>query len=304
MIKLNKQLLKQSKEKMYFEKELKKVVYEPLEDNYIAFDILVENIKYLFEVDNVDFYWQNSNNNYYNIIENKLYNITSLRLGEKRAKKVYKNVVDCIENKDELKIFKKYKQKFIEHFQDMEIEVQIYWNDLGDNNISFDWNQIDNFIKDIEEIEWFSFKQNQTTYYNYINEIIITEIENIRDDIMEEYEMLEIDVKWHSQSDRDVYIIYFHKDDIWKIEKHHWISIKDWIKQVENAIWSLFTIQEIWYSEIYNIKYYNENKELTSEEEEKEFISSIVVYDICDDIKEEIRKDWGYSKEIEIESNF
>ena len=307
MIKLNKELIKQSKEKMYFEKELKRVEYEPLEDNYIAFDMLTENINYLFDIEGVDFYWYNKNSrNFRNILEDKLYNHTSTRLGEKRAKEVYKNVVDCIEHKDELKIFKKYKQKFIEHFQDVEIEIEIYWNDAGDNNINFDWKQIDNFIRDIEEIEGFSFADWSKYPWGVpeLFELIENEIENIRDDIMEEYEMLEIDVKWYSQSDRDVYIIYFHKDDIVKIEEKHGISIQNWEEQVEKAIWSLFTILEVWYSEIYNVKYYNENKEFTKEEEEKEFISSIIVYDISENIEEEIRETEWYSKEIEIEGDF
>ena len=304
MLKLNKELIKQSKEKMYFEKELKRVEYEPLEDNYIAFDMLVEDINHLLDVDDVDFIWYNKNSRNKNILEDKLYNQTSVQLWEKRAKEVYKKVINSIEDKEELEVIKKYKNDVISFLEDFEIGVEIYSNDAGDNDISLSKYEVNYYISSIEKKEDFIFEQNPTTYYNYIDEIIINEIKEFEHDIMEEFEVLEIDVNWYCQGDRDFYVIYFHIDDIPKIEKYHSMSIENWIEQVEKAIWSLFTIQEIWYSEIYNIKYYNENKEFTSEEEEKEFISSIVVYDICEDIEEQIRQAEWYNKDIKIESDF
>jgi len=160
-------MIKENKEKVYFEKELEKVVYEELEDNQISFDCLVEDINYLLDVEWVDFIWYNKNSrNYGNILESKLYNETSVQLWEKRAKEVYKNVLDCIEDKEELEVIKKYEDDFISFLKDFEVGVSIGWDDW--NYINIEEYEINRYISSVEKKEDFNFERNPTTYYNYI----------------------------------------------------------------------------------------------------------------------------------------
>jgi len=165
--------------------------------------------------------------------------------------------------------------------KDFEVEI---W----DNDISFFVDPIEEIVEEIEEKE-------EIEFFADIKRIIKVEIQNSWDGILEDYEVLEIKVNWYSQDDWDVYVIFFHRDDIPKIENYHWISIKNWTEQVQKLISSLFKVQQIGYSEIY----YNENKE-----KQREFIGAILFYDLCDDIEEEIRRDWGYSSETVIEGDF
>ena len=286
MLKLNKEILNESKEKMYYEKELEKVEYQPLE-SWFAFEALLEDIFELIDIPGVDILAYNKNSRNINILRNTVDTVKEVKIWKKIAKKIYQNVLDCLEDEEERKIFKKHKEYFIDFLKDFEVQI---WDD----DISFFVDDIDEFVEEIENYEQINFD---------IKGIIKEEIINCWDDIMEEYEVLKINVRWYSQGDWDKYIIYYHIDDIPKIEEHHGISIEKWMNQVHKLMSSLFTIQQIWYSEVYKIKYFNENKEFTQEETQKEPVSTIMIYDLSDDIEKQIREDWWY-EEVEIEENF
>ena len=103
MLKLNKELITQSKEKMYYEKNLKKVVYEPLEDNYLAFEVLFEDILNLLDIPEVDFLWYNKNSRNLNLFKDKLDEVKEVKIGKKIAKKIFENILECLEDvKDHL----------------------------------------------------------------------------------------------------------------------------------------------------------------------------------------------------------
>lgn len=299
-LKLNEKLISESEEKKYYTKELKKVVYEDMEDNIMAFNMLVEDVNNLLDVEWVNFHCINKNSrNYYNIVKDKISNTILMELWKEKAEKLYNEVMEDLEDEGDLKVFKKYKEEFIEHFEKVELETDEF--DVDKINVQYNMQDIGEFIKNIEK----NYILSQCNdYYTNLEEIIDQKLSYMDDVFIDNLNILEIQVKWYSQSDWDYYIIAYENKDIKKIEKAHGINIKEWEKQLEKAIWSLFTISEIWFSEVYDVKYYNKNKEFTCEEEEKEFISSIIVYDIFQNIEEEIRQAEWYSKDIEIESNF
>jgi len=77
------------------EKELQKVVYFPIE-GWFAFDIILEDIQDLLDVPGIDIIWYNKN--WINVVEDKVYTVKEEKIGYNQAKKIYENVLDCLED--------------------------------------------------------------------------------------------------------------------------------------------------------------------------------------------------------------
>ena len=295
----NKEMKQTNKEKM-------KVTYAYSYDN-VWYDLLIENLRSLFDIKWADFIWKHFNDSYVNVLKGYVreYEEMDVYLSETGfMKEVYNDFIENIkdemytkeeienetdkEKKEKMKMenkryrryikeikFRKFKEAFKDvyvfvdllDFSSSRYEIWVYEDDIYDY-LKWMWIIEENDLYFIRDLITYSIKMNSSG--------------NISEKIFNKYDMIEVEATGYWQGDYDKYIIYINKKDIKKIEKQTGLKYEDWKAEVEFNLKNLLTV--------YSINIYIEN-----EEWEKEFLISMTLYwdegneEIKENIKEEVK---------------